>query len=84
MEAALSADVLLLGLLGGVLNAFGALTAFAAFEAGAKSSVAVPIMYLYPLVTVLLARFVLGEQISAAHSAGILVAPLAAWLLRSD
>jgi transporter family protein len=84
LETSWSAEVLLLGLAGGVLNAFGALTSFAAFEAGAKSSVAVPIMYLYPLITVVLAHFVLGEQIGPAHWVGILLAPIAAWLLSTD
>jgi drug/metabolite transporter (DMT)-like permease len=79
-----STEVLLLGLLGGALNGLGALTSFAAFEAGAKSSVAVPIMYLYPLITVLLARVFLAEQISAAHWAGIVLAPIAAWLLTKE
>jgi uncharacterized membrane protein len=84
IETALSREVVALGILGGVLNSLGALTAFAAFEAGAKSSVAVPIMYLYPLLTVLLARVFLNEQITAAHWAGIALAPVAAWLLSKE
>lgn len=84
VEMALSWDVLALGILGGVLNSLGALTSFAAFEAGAKSSIAVPIMYLYPLLTVLLARIFLHEQITAPHWAGILLAPVAAWLLSKE
>jgi transporter family protein len=84
LETNLTHDVLALGIVGGVLNSLGALTAFAAFEAGAKSSVAVPIMYLYPLLTVLLARLVLHEQITAAHWAGIALAPVAAWLLSRE
>lgn len=84
VETSLSREVLALGILGGVLNSLGALTAFAAFEAGAKSSVAVPIMYLYPLLTVLLARLFLNEQITASHWAGIVLAPVAAWLLSRE
>jgi len=80
----LPGEVLALGVLSGVLNGFGALTSFAAFEKGAKSSGAVPIMYLYPLITVLLARVFLNEQISGAHWTGIALAPVAAWLLSSD
>ncbi|MFO0891657.1 MAG: DMT family transporter [Isosphaeraceae bacterium] len=83
-ESAVGPWVLALGILGGVLNSLGALTSFAAFEAGAKSSVAVPIMYLYPLLTVLLARIFLHEEITAAHWAGILLAPVAAWLLSRE
>ena len=84
VETSLTWEVIGLGVLGGVLNSFGALTSFAAFEAGAKSSVAVPIMYLYPLLTVLLARVFLHEQITAAHWAGIVLAPVAAWLLSKE
>lgn len=84
VETAITREVLWLGVLGGILNSLGALTSFAAFEAGAKSSVAVPIMYLYPLLTVLLARIFLNEQISAPHWAGILLAPVAAWLLSME
>jgi len=84
VETALSTEVLALGIAGGILNSLGALAAFAAFQAGAKSSVAVPIMYLYPLLTVLLARIFLDEQITAAHWAGILLAPVAAWLLSRE
>src|SRR5262245_18777202 len=84
VETVLSPRVLALGNLGGVLNSMGALTSFAAFEAGAKSSIAVPIMYLYPLPTVVLARIFLHEQITRAHWAGILLAPVAAWLLSKE
>jgi transporter family protein len=84
VSLALSGEVLALGVLSGVLNGFGALTSFAAFEKGAKSAVAVPIMSLYPLITVLLARVFLNEHISAPHWAGIALAPVAAWLLSQD
>ncbi len=84
VRIALPAEVVALGLLSGALNGFGALTSFAAFEKGAKSAVAVPIMYLYPLITVLLAFGFLRECISAAHWAGIALAPVAAWLLSSE
>lgn len=84
VDTSLTTEVLVLGIVGGILNSCGALTSFAAFEAGAKSSVAVPIMYLYPLLTVLLARVFLHEQITPAHWAGILLAPIAAWLLSKE
>ena len=84
VDTAPSPLVVALGILGGVLNAMVALTSFAAFEAGARSSIAVPIMYLYPLLTVVLARIFLHEEITAAHWAGILLAPVAAWLLSKE
>ena len=71
----------LLGALGGVLNGLGALTSFAAFEAGGKSSIVIPIVSAYPLITVLAAHFLLNEQIAPRHWAGIILAPIAAWLL---
>lgn len=73
-----------LGILSGILNGLGALTSFAAFSAGAKSSVAVPVMYLAPLITVLMARLFLHEQISVAQWAGIFLAPVSAWLLSME
>jgi len=39
----------------GALNGLGALTSFAAFEKGGKASIVVPLCYLFPLVTVVLA-----------------------------
>ena len=84
VETSISREVLVLGIVGGILNSLGALTSFAAFEAGAQSSVAVPIMYLYPLLTVLLARVFLHEEITAPHWGGILLAPVAAWLLTKE
>jgi len=84
VSLALPRDVVALGVLSGVLNGFGALTGFAAFEKGAKSAVAVPVMYLYPLITVVLAYVFLNEHISPAHWGGIVLAPIAAWLLSTD
>jgi bacterial/archaeal transporter family protein len=76
--------VFLLGALGGLLNGLGALTSFQAFESGGKASVVVPIISLYPLVTVLGASVLFHEQISLANWAGILLAPVAAWLLSGE
>ena len=84
VDLGVSAGVFLLGAVGGSLNSLGALASFAAFEAGGKASVVMPIISLYPLVTVLGARLFLGEQISPAHWAGILLAPVAGWLLSSE
>jgi drug/metabolite transporter (DMT)-like permease len=80
----ISLGVLLLGAAGGALNGLGTLASFAAFESGGKASVVIPIVSLYPLVTVLGARIFFQEQISNTQWAGILLAPLAAWLLSCD
>jgi uncharacterized membrane protein len=54
--------ILGLGAPGELLNGLGTLCSFAAFEAGGKVSVVVPILYLYPLVTVLAARVFLNNR----------------------
>jgi len=84
VDLPVTAEVLALGAVGGVLNGLGTLSSFAAFEAGGKASVVVPVIYLYPLVTVLGARLFLNEQLSLAHWLGILLAPVAAWLLTRE
>lgn len=81
VDLGIGAGLLLLGALGGLLNGLGALTSFAAFEAGGKSSIVIPIISAYPLVSVLLARVLLDEAITPRQWAGILLAPVAAWLL---
>ena len=84
LDLHLQGSVLALGLLGGALNGFGALTSFAAFEAGGAASLVMPIISLYPLVTVLCAKLFLGEQITPSQWLGVLLAPIAAWLLSSE
>lgn len=77
-------SIFLLGALGGLLNGLGVLTSFAAFESGGKASVVVPIISLYPLVTVLGAWALFHESISALNWVGIVLAPIAAWLLSGE
>src|ERR687887_667917 len=48
----LSVATIALAALGGVLNGAGALTSFAAFERGGKASIVIPLVSLYPLVTI--------------------------------
>ena len=84
LDLGLGGGILALGVLGGVLNGLGTLCSFAALEAGGKASIVVPILYLYPLVTVLAARVFLDEQVAAHQWAGIVLAPAAAWLLSSE
>lgn len=55
---------------GGFLNGLGAYTSFAAFERGGKASVVVPIIILYPLVTVVGAWLFLKEALTAKQLCG--------------
>lgn len=66
---------------GGILNGLGALTSFAAFEKGGKASVVIPIINLYPLVTIGGAWLFLGEKVSRIQVAGIACALAAIVLL---
>jgi transporter family protein len=66
----------------GLLGGSGNVAFYMALQGG--SAVAVPVMYLYPLIAVLLAYVFLNEHISMAHWGGIVLAPIAAWLLSAD
>jgi transporter family protein len=70
--------------LGGLLNGLGALTSFAALEKGGKASVVIPIINLYPLVTVAAAWVLLGERLTLIQVVGIVCALLAVVLLSRE
>jgi len=70
--------------LGGLLNGLGALTSFAALEKGGKASVVIPIINLYPLVTIAGAWLFLGEKLTATQAAGILCALAAVVFLSQE
>lgn len=70
--------------LGGFLNGLGAWTSFAALESGGKASVVIPLVYVYPLVTVTGASLLLGERISLRQAAGVVLAIVAVILLSRD
>jgi transporter family protein len=72
---------ILIGTLDGITNGLGALFLYLSLESGAKASIAVPLTALYPLGTVLLAMFLLGERVGRLHMVGILLAVLAAVLM---
>ncbi len=76
--------VVMLATLGGLLNGLGALTSFAALEAGGKASVVIPLISLYPLVTVAGACLFLGEGLTIRQIAGILCALVAVALLSQE
>ena len=69
---------------GGTLNGLGALTSFAAFEKGGKASVVIPLISLYPLLTVLCAVVFLHESLTGLQMFGIALAVVAAILLSQE
>jgi transporter family protein len=79
-----SPPLLMLAALGGTLNGLGALTSFAALEKGGRASVVIPIINLYPLVTICGAWLVLGEKLTGKQLAGIIFALAAVVLLSQE
>ena len=73
-----------LAALGGALNGLGALTSFAALEKGGKASVVIPIINLYPLVTICGAWLLLGEKLTGKQVTGIVFALVAVVLLSQE
>lgn len=69
---------------GGLLNGLGALTSFIAFEKGGKASVVIPIVNLFPLVTVVGAFLFLGEALTGKQVAGLVLALAAVVLLSHE
>jgi transporter family protein len=74
----------LLAALGGLLNGLGVLTSFAAFEKGGKASIVIPIINLYPLVTIGGAWLFLGEKLTLLQVVGVLFALAAVVLLSQE
>lgn len=73
-----------LATLGGMLNCLGAYTSFAALEKGGKASIVIPLCYLYPLLTIVLAIVFLHETLTRPQLAGIILALIAAILLAQE
>ena len=84
MDWRLSPSLIALAALGGLLNGLGALTSFAAFEKGGKASIVIPIINLYPLVTIAGAWLFLGEKLTVIQLAGIGCALAAVVLLSME
>ena len=80
----MTARVFWLGVVGGALNGLGALTSFAAFEKGGKASIVVPLCYLFPIVTVILALTFLHESLTRTQAIGIALALISAILLSQE
>lgn len=84
LEWRVALPVVLLAALGGLLNGLGALTSFAALESGGKASIVIPLVSLYPLVTVVCACVFLGERLTTRQMAGIVCALVAVVLLSQE
>ncbi|MBZ5596410.1 MAG: DMT family transporter [Acidobacteriia bacterium] len=84
VEWRVSPSLVSLAALGGLLNGLGALTSFAALEKGGKASVVIPIINLYPLVTIAGAWLFLGEKLTATQVGGIVCALGAVVLLSQE
>jgi bacterial/archaeal transporter family protein len=80
----LNASLVALAALGGLLNGLGALTSFAALKQGGKASVVIPIINLYPLVTIAGVWLFLGEKLSATQILGIVLALAAVVFLSQE
>jgi transporter family protein len=79
--SSLGARSLLLGIVAGTVNGLGTWFLFAAFEHGAKASVAVPLTALYPLLTVALAYLFLAERLESLEWIGVFLALCAGAML---
>lgn len=66
------------------MNGLGALTTFAALKQGGKASVVIPIINLYPLVTVAGVWLFLGERLSTTQVVGIVLALAAVVFLSQE
>jgi bacterial/archaeal transporter family protein len=80
----LNLSLIALAALGGLLNGLGTLTSFAALKQGGKASVVIPIINLYPLVTVAGVWLFLGEKLSATQIMGIILALASVILLSQE
>jgi transporter family protein len=80
----LNTNLVALAALGGLLNGLGALTSFAALKQGGKASVVIPIINLYPLITIGGAWVFLGEKLSGTQIAGIALALAAVMFLSQE
>jgi bacterial/archaeal transporter family protein len=80
----LNLSLIALAALGGLLNGLGSLTSFAALKRGGKASIVIPIINLYPLVTIGGVWLFLGEKLSATQMIGIVLALAAAVLLSQE
>jgi transporter family protein len=74
---------IVVGLLSGLVGALGNLALFAALSYGGKASVVFPLTAVYPLVTVMGACLLLGEQLGWTQLSGIALALLSIAVLNA-
>ena len=77
----LSIRAIVAGIACGFTNGLGAWSLYTALERGARASVAIPLTALNPLLTLILARVVLGERLTPTQTAGVALALVAGVLL---
>ena len=80
----LTPSLVALAALGGLLNGLGALTSFAALEHGGKASVVIPLISVYPLLTIAAAWLFLGERLTGRQMVGVVCALAAVVLLAQE
>ncbi len=73
---------ILTGIIAGTALLFGMLMFFTALDAG-KTSIVVPLTALYPIITIILGYLILNETISTMQGLGMVLALIAAYLLRT-
>ena len=79
-----SPRIIVLASVGGLLNGLGALTSFMALERDGRASVVIPMVALYPLVTVVVAYLFVGERVTAQQWVGVFMAVGAGVLLSRE
>ena len=70
--------------LAGVLGTLGYILMVVSLDSGGRASVVIPLTALYPLVTVITSRIVLGEEITPARALGVALALAAIILLTRE
>jgi drug/metabolite transporter (DMT)-like permease len=75
---------ILLALLTGMLGGTGNLTLYEALRVGGKASVVFPLTGMYPLVTIVVARFLLKERLNRVQALGIVLALVAVSLFSAQ
>lgn len=72
------------GFVSGLIAAVGNIFFYLALEAGAETAIAVPLTNVYPLVTIVIARFWFHEWLNRVQLAGVAVAVAAILLLSGE